>query len=71
MSFAGGSVPITEHSLPATILVPLQSDECRAELLVRLGVDLPSAPKVVQNVVEKTGVDLQKKTTKPHFAFLN
>ncbi len=33
--------------------VVARPDRPVAELLVRLGLDLPSAPKIVQNVVEK------------------
>jgi len=36
--------------------VVARPDRPVAELLVRLGLDLPSAPKLVQNVVEKNGV---------------
>jgi transposase len=36
--------------------VVARPDRPVAELLVRLGLDLPSAPKIVQNVVEKNGV---------------
>lgn len=36
--------------------VVARPDRPVAELLVRLGLDLPSAPKAVQNVVEKNGV---------------
>jgi hypothetical protein len=36
--------------------VVARPDRPVAELLVRLGLDLPSAPKVVQNVVEKSGL---------------
>jgi transposase len=36
--------------------VVARPDRAVAELLVRLGLDLPSVPKVVQNVVEKNGV---------------
>jgi transposase len=35
--------------------VVARPDRPVAELLVRLGLDLPSAPKIVQNVVEKNG----------------
>jgi hypothetical protein len=35
--------------------VVARPDRPVAELLVRLGLDLPSAPKIVQNVVEKSG----------------
>lgn len=36
--------------------VVARPDRPVAELLVRLGLELPSAPKIVQNVVEKNGV---------------
>jgi hypothetical protein len=35
--------------------VVARPDRPVAELLVRLGLDLPNAPKLVQNVVEKNG----------------
>jgi len=35
--------------------VVARPDRPVAELLVRLGLQLPSAPKLVQNVVEKNG----------------
>jgi transposase len=37
------------------LLVVARPDRPVAELLVRLGLELPSAPKLVQNVVEKNG----------------
>jgi len=36
--------------------VVARPDRPVAELLVRLGLDLPTAPKMVQNVVEKNGL---------------
>jgi transposase len=52
-------VPIrTAHNEPPTDLrlrVVAKPDRAVAELLHRLGVELPTAPKVVQNVVEKSG----------------
>ena len=36
--------------------VVARPDRPVAELLVRLGLDLPNAPKMVQNVVEKNGL---------------
>ena len=36
--------------------VVARPDRPVAELLVRLGLDLPTAPKVMQNVVEKNGL---------------
>lgn len=36
--------------------VVARPDRPVAQLLVRLGLDLPTAPKVMQNVVEKNGL---------------
>lgn len=50
-------LPIREEATHETRQVRLRvvarPDRPVAELLVRLGLDLPSAPKLVQNVVEK------------------
>jgi len=40
---------------PVRMRVVARPDRPVAELLVRLGLDLPNAPKLVQNVVEKNG----------------
>lgn len=44
-----------EESREVRLRVVARPDRPVAELLVRLGLDLPSAPKIVQNVVEKNG----------------
>ena len=53
-------LPVKElHSQPTRevrLRVVSRPDRLVAELLARLGLDLPSAPKLVQNVVEKNGV---------------
>ena len=50
-------LPVKEDESQQTrevrLRVVAQPDRPVAELLVRLGLDLPSAPKLVQNVVEK------------------
>ena len=47
--------PGERHASPGVRLrVVARPDRPVAELLVRLGLELPSAPKLVQNVVEKT-----------------
>ena len=43
----------THETRPVRLRVVARPDRPVAELLVRLGLDLPSAPKLVQNVVEK------------------
>ena len=45
--------PSTHQTHPVRLRVVARPDRPVAELLVRLGLDLPSAPKLVQNVVEK------------------
>jgi transposase len=45
--------PATEQVRTLRLRVVARPDRPVAELLVRLGLDLPSAPKIVQNVVEK------------------
>ena len=50
-------LPVKETASQRTrevrLRVVARPDRCVAELLVRLGLDLPHAPKAVQNVVEK------------------
>jgi transposase len=46
----------TQQTREVRLRVVARPDRLVAELLSRLGLDLPSAPKVVQNVVEKKGV---------------
>jgi len=48
--------PESEQTREVRLRVVARPDRPVAELLVRLGLDLPSAPKLVQNVVEKNGV---------------
>lgn len=52
-------LPVQEASSgethPIRLRVVARPDRAVAELLVRLGLDLPGAPKLVQNVVEKNG----------------
>ena len=48
--------PESEQTREMRLRVAARPDRPVAELLVRLGLDLPSAPKLVQNVVEKNGV---------------
>jgi transposase len=43
----------TQHTRELRLRVVARPDRSVAELLVRLGLDLPTAPKTVQNVVEK------------------
>jgi hypothetical protein len=53
-------LPVKETQSQSTrevrLRVVARPDRPVAELLVRLGLDLPTAPKTVQNVVEKNGV---------------
>ena len=53
-------LPVKESQSQETrevrLRVVARPDRPVAELLVRLGLELPSAPKIVQNVVEKNGV---------------
>jgi transposase len=53
-------LPVKESATQETRLLRLRvvarPDRPVAELLVRLGLDLPGAPKIVQNVVEKNGL---------------
>lgn len=46
----------SEQPREVRLRVVARPDRAVAELLVRLGLDLPSVPKAVQNVVEKNGV---------------
>ena len=52
-------LPIREESNaetpPLRLRVVARPDRPVAELLVRLGLDLPTGPKMMQNVVEKNG----------------
>jgi transposase len=50
----------TQQTHELRLRVVARPDHRLAQLLVRLGLDLPSAPKVVQNVVEKNGPRLSK-----------
>ena len=45
----------TQETREVRLRVVARPDRPVAELLVRLGLELPSAPKIVQNVVEKNG----------------
>lgn len=45
----------SQETRPLRLRVVARPDRPVAELLVRLGLELPSAPKLVQNVVEKNG----------------
>jgi transposase len=47
--------PVTEQTRELRLRVVARPDRPVAELLVRLGLDLPNAPKLVPNVVEKNG----------------
>ncbi len=47
--------------------VVARPDRMVAELLVRLGLDLPSVPRIVQNVVEKNGWWTSESPAIPHF----
>jgi hypothetical protein len=53
-------LPVKESASQETrelrLRVVARPDRAVAELLVRLGLELPTAPKAVQNVVEKTGL---------------
>jgi transposase len=46
----------SQQNREVRLRVVARPDHPVAELLVRLGLDLPSAPKIVQNVVEKKGL---------------
>ena len=46
----------SQQTREVRLRVVARPDRPMAELLVRLGLDLPSDPKVVQNVVEKNGL---------------
>ena len=48
--------PHTQEVRELRLRVVARPDRAVAELLVHLGLELPSAPKIVQNVVEKNGV---------------
>jgi len=45
----------TQESREVRLRVVARPDRPVGELLVRLGLELPGAPKLVQNVVEKNG----------------
>jgi len=45
--------PVSQEGRQVRLRVVARPDRLVAELLVRLGLELPSAPKIVQNVVEK------------------
>lgn len=47
---------VSQQTREVRLRVVARPDRPVAELLVRLGLDLPSAPKTVQNVVEKKGL---------------
>ena len=61
--------PEREQTCEVRLRVVARPDRAVAELLVRLGLDLPSAPQLVQNVVEKNGVCSSKTPAIPHFRF--
>ena len=46
--------PSTDGIQELRLRVVARPDRPVAELLARLGLDLPNAPKILQNVVEKT-----------------
>lgn len=46
-------LPVKDHS-ELRLRVVSKPDQSVAELLVRLGVELPSRPKIFENIVEKT-----------------
>jgi transposase len=46
----------SQHTRQVRLRVVARPDRSVAELLTRLGLDLPSTPKIVQNVVEKNGL---------------
>jgi hypothetical protein len=43
----------SQETCPVRLRVVARPDRLVAELLIRLGLELPSVPKLVQNVVEK------------------
>ena len=45
--------PDTQQTRDLRLRIVARPDRAVAELLVQLGLDLPSAPKMLQNVVEK------------------
>jgi hypothetical protein len=45
----------SQETRPVRLRVVARPDRLVAELLIRLGLELPSVPKLVQNVVEKNG----------------
>jgi len=47
--------PATQETRELRLRVVARPDRPVAELLIRLGLDLPTTPKIVQNVVEKNG----------------
>jgi transposase len=50
----------SQQTREVRLRVVARPDRMVAELLVRLGLELPTVPRAVQNVVEKTGSELQK-----------
>jgi len=68
-------LPVKEAQSPNTrefrLRVVARPDRPVAELLVRLGLDLPAVPKAVQNVVEKNGVSSAKTPANPLFHSVN
>lgn len=46
----------SQNTREIRLRVVARPDRPVAELLLRLGLDLPAAPKAMQNVVEKNGV---------------
>jgi hypothetical protein len=45
----------SQETRPVRLRVVARPDRLVAQLLIRLGLELPSVPKLVQNVVEKNG----------------
>jgi transposase len=64
-------LPVKETASQQTrdvrLRIVARPDRSVAELLVRLGLDLPSAPKMVQNVVEKNGLRGRKTPANSNF----
>jgi hypothetical protein len=46
---------LSQQTREVRLRVVSRPDRMVAQLLTRLGLDLPTAPKMVQNVVEKNG----------------
>ena len=61
--------PITQETRELRLRVVARPDRMVAELLVRLGLDLPTAPKIVQNVVEKNSSSNSQPTANQDCAF--